>query len=130
MRHFGRIENIKTATVQELSAIPGMDVRAAKAVVAWSTEKTTRQEKIMNSRENRTEPLCVINIKDFCKEMDLEIVHCEFETFELYDGGINRPGLQLHGYYEYFDASRIQITGKVEMSYLMSLDERLREKTD
>ncbi|MDD4690667.1 MAG: HPr(Ser) kinase/phosphatase [Eubacterium aggregans] len=82
----------------------------------------------MNSRENRTEPLCVINIKDFCKEMDLEIVHCEFETFELYDGGINRPGLQLHGYYEYFDASRIQIIGKVEMSYLMSLDERLREK--
>lgn len=44
MRHFGRIENIKTATVQELSAIPGMDVRAAKAVVAWSTENNQTGE--------------------------------------------------------------------------------------
>ncbi len=34
---------------------------------------------------------------------------------------INRPGLQLEGYYEYFGSDRIQLIGKVEMSYLGSL---------
>jgi len=80
----------------------------------------------MNEKEK--EPLCVVNIKEFCQELELETIHCEVEDFNLWDSGINRPGLQLHGYYEYFDASRIQIIGKVEISYLMSLDPRLREK--
>jgi len=34
---------------------------------------------------------------------------------------INRPGLQLEGFYEYFGSDRIQLIGKVEMSYLASL---------
>ncbi len=80
----------------------------------------------MNEKEK--EPLCVVNMKEFCQELELETIHCEVEEFNLWDSGINRPGLQLHGYYEYFDASRIQIIGKVEISYLMSLDPRLREK--
>lgn len=74
------------------------------------------------------DPLCTIEIKDFIEALELSAVHCPKDSFELYDGGINRPGLQLHGYYEYFDESRIQIIGKVEMSYLLSLDPRLREK--
>lgn len=81
----------------------------------------------MSSSKDK-EPLCVINIDEFCSELELEILHCEVDEFELYDSGINRPGLQLHGYYEYFDESRIQIIGKVETSYLLSLDPRLREK--
>lgn len=35
---------------------------------------------------------------------------------------INRPALQLTGFYEYFDPARIQILGKVEFSYLESMD--------
>lgn len=34
---------------------------------------------------------------------------------------VNRPALQLAGYYDYFDNSRIQIIGKVEYSYLQTL---------
>ncbi|AGC68407.1 HPr kinase/phosphorylase HprK [Thermoclostridium stercorarium subsp. stercorarium DSM 8532] len=34
---------------------------------------------------------------------------------------INRPGLQLAGFYEYCDTERIQIIGTVEMAYLASL---------
>ena len=33
---------------------------------------------------------------------------------------INRPALQLHGFYEYFDPTRIQVIGMVEKSYLES----------
>jgi len=31
---------------------------------------------------------------------------------------VNRPGLQLAGFFDYFDAKRIQVIGKVEASYL------------
>ena len=33
---------------------------------------------------------------------------------------INRPALQIAGYFEYFDASRIQIIGYVEHSYMQN----------
>jgi HPr kinase/phosphorylase len=44
---------------------------------------------------------------------------------------VNRPGLQLAGFYEYFDDKRIQIMGREEISYLklFSSDER-REKLE
>ena len=77
---------------------------------------------------NHKEPLCTIDVEEFCSVLELKILYCEKRDFDLFDAGINRPGLQLHGYYEYFDESRIQMIGKVEMSYLMSLDPRLREK--
>lgn len=39
---------------------------------------------------------------------------------------INRPALQLTGYYEYFDAERVQLIGKVEYSYLTSVSAEQR----
>lgn len=74
------------------------------------------------------EPLCTIEVEEFCKSLNLEKIIVSVDYFELWDSGTNRPGLQLHGYYEYFDNRRIQLVGKVEISYLMSLDPRLREK--
>ena len=40
---------------------------------------------------------------------------------------VNRPALQLHGFYEYFDHERIQIIGMVEMAYLEKKTEAERE---
>jgi HPr kinase/phosphorylase len=39
---------------------------------------------------------------------------------------INRPALQLAGFYDYFDSDRLQIIGKVEYAYLekMSMPQR------
>ena len=39
---------------------------------------------------------------------------------------VNRAGIQLTGYFEHFDSSRIQILGKVEQSYLLSKPEEQR----
>jgi len=36
---------------------------------------------------------------------------------------VNRPALQLAGYYDYFDEHRIQVIGKVEYSYVRTLPE-------
>ena len=34
---------------------------------------------------------------------------------------VNRPGLQLAGFFDYFDSRRIQVLGRVESSYLHEL---------
>ncbi len=39
---------------------------------------------------------------------------------------INRPALQLAGYYAHFDNERVQIIGYVEYTYIMQLDEKTR----
>ena len=41
---------------------------------------------------------------------------------------INRPALQLTGYYEHFASERVQIIGYVEFTYLQHLDEEARVK--
>ncbi|QSX08269.1 HPr(Ser) kinase/phosphatase [Alkalibacter rhizosphaerae] len=63
-----------------------------------------------------------ILISKFCKELDLEIV-CDggHDAIHLSNSSINRPGLQLYGYYDHFDSDRVQIVGMVENSYLNSL---------
>ncbi|MBQ8510614.1 MAG: HPr(Ser) kinase/phosphatase [Clostridia bacterium] len=39
---------------------------------------------------------------------------------------VNRPGLQLAGFFDHFESQRIQIIGKVEYKYLESLDKEQR----
>ena len=59
------------------------------------------------------------SLKNLTPELDLKdrwIQHSD----------INRPALQLAGYYEYFDAERVQLIGKVEYSYLLSLSREQR----
>ncbi len=41
---------------------------------------------------------------------------------------VNRPALQLNGFYEHFEADRIQMIGMVEYSYLSSKSEEARKK--
>ena len=41
---------------------------------------------------------------------------------------VNRPALQLSGFFEHFEQSRIQIIGTVEYSYLQRLDTEKKEK--
>jgi HPr kinase/phosphorylase len=40
---------------------------------------------------------------------------------------VNRPALQLSGYFEHFEQSRVQIIGMVEYTYLQQLDEAKKE---
>ena len=50
------------------------------------------------------------------------------ETKMVYIPDVNRPGLQLNGFYEHFDANRIQILGNVEHAYMEHFDEEKRHK--
>ena len=43
-------------------------------------------------------------------------------------GGL-RPGLPLAGFYDYFDATRVQIIGKLEITYLMDMRPETRSRS-
>lgn len=50
------------------------------------------------------------------------------ENIMISNAGINRPGLQFAGFYDHYEASRLQIIGKVEHLYLASLSSEERAK--
>ncbi|MEG2770107.1 MAG: HPr(Ser) kinase/phosphatase [Oscillospiraceae bacterium] len=53
---------------------------------------------------------------------------CDLKEIQIISADINRPGLLLAGYTEYFDPTRLQVCGKVEMSYLEEKEELQRRK--
>ena len=69
-----------------------------------------------------------VSVKEIVEEHKLEVIYAPRGISEIlvYDNDCNRPGLQLMGFYEYFNAERIQICGNMEFAYLASLDEEVR----
>ena len=68
-----------------------------------------------------------LSIGKFIEELSLEALFLPEEETLLTRADINRPGLPLAGYFEYFDPARIQILGLVETYYLQTLDEPTRK---
>ena len=67
-------------------------------------------------------------LSDMISRLSLEVVGSyNKKTVELRNSNFNRPGLQLVGYFDAFPYGRVQIIGKVEMSYLNSLDKDTRK---
>ncbi len=70
-----------------------------------------------------------VKLKDIIDEFRLEVVYAPegYEDVLIVSDDVNRPGLQLTGFFDYFDPTRIQILGKVENTYLdrCSDEERL-----
>lgn len=68
------------------------------------------------------------------KDMDLEILvrGKDFDTREITVSDVNRPALQLVGFYQYFEPKRLQIFGKSEITFLktMSIQDRRRVLDD
>jgi len=58
--------------------------------------------------------------------LDIIFPSTDYERVRLYTADVHRPGLQLTGYYDYFDPQRIQLIGKMETSYLEALPEKER----
>lgn len=71
-----------------------------------------------------------VSLSQIIKEMSLETVYMPRDPDEISisSGDVNRPGLALGGYLDYFDSERIQIVGKSECGYLNDLDETLRRE--
>ena len=69
-----------------------------------------------------------ISLKKIIDEFKLEVIYTPKDPAELLidENDVNRPGLQLMGFYEYFNPERIQIIGKMEFAYLSTIDEKMR----
>lgn len=69
-----------------------------------------------------------VKLGKLIEEFQLEVLHGgkNYQNFPVRADDINRPALQLAGFYEYYDTTRIQVLAKVEMAYLsrMSPEER------
>ena len=69
----------------------------------------------------------VINAEDLQKSLELDVVcRGKGKRLSIEDSDINRPGLQLAGFWDYFPCERPQVLGKVEMTYLEQLDAQVR----
>ena len=78
---------------------------------------------------NLNEPLYSVSLSDVIKAFDLEILHMpENCNVKVTCRDVNRPGLPLAGFFDHFEAQRIQIIGKVEHLYLQTLDEETRNQ--
>lgn len=64
-----------------------------------------------------------IALSEIIKEFHLQTLYVPdgYEEIEITCADLNRPGLQLSGFFDYFDNNRIEIIGKVEMTYLNTL---------
>ena len=65
-----------------------------------------------------TEPRFTVTLKQIIDEFRLEVLYCPGDPAEILiaENDITRPGLQLMGFYEYFNPERIQIIGKMEFA--------------
>ncbi len=61
-----------------------------------------------------------VSLERIIKEFSLETIYMPSDPAEIMvsSNEINRPGLQMAGYFEFFDPERIQIFGKSELSFL------------
>ena len=65
----------------------------------------------------------MINADDLQKSLELDVIcRGKGKRLSIEDSDINRPGLQLAGFWDYFPCERPQVLGKVEMTYLEQLD--------
>ena len=69
----------------------------------------------------------MIKIDDFIQTLNLQVLSPTTSTeMDINSTDLNRPGMQFCGFYEYFAYERPQVIGKVEMTYLESLDPNTR----
>lgn len=68
-----------------------------------------------------TKVVQIMDLYNFLPEMNLK-------GHRIMISDVNRPALQLSGYFEHFDGTRVQIIGMVEYTYLQQIDEKKREE--
>ncbi|MDD5603420.1 MAG: HPr(Ser) kinase/phosphatase [Eubacteriales bacterium] len=71
-----------------------------------------------------------VTLQELKEEFQLETVYegTRFGLTMIVTSDVNRPGLQLAGYMDYFGSDRIQIIGKSEMSYLETMPSQERKE--
>lgn len=71
-----------------------------------------------------------VKLSDIIEKMKLENLTPEIDISKtkITQPDINRPALQMAGYFEHYDATRLQIIGFVEYTYMQSLSDERRQE--
>lgn len=71
-----------------------------------------------------------IDLSEIVEEFSLEILNQPkpLDKMHLFSSDVNRPGLQLAGFYEVYDPKRVQIIGKTEIVYMQNIPEEEQAK--
>ena len=69
-----------------------------------------------------------VSLKKFCDENALDIIFANTDEIKLTSYSITRPGLELSGFFQGFDARRIIVFGKAEYLFLSSMHEKLQKE--
>ena len=67
-----------------------------------------------------------VNLEKVIREMKLDRLYYPNKEVLIDTADLNRPGLQITGFFDYFDPSRIQVFGMVENMYLAGLSSEVR----
>ena len=69
-----------------------------------------------------------VKLERIISEFSLEVLHGgeDYQNIKVYVDSVDRPGLQLVGYFEHFDTHRIQLIGNMEYGYLANLSRQER----
>ncbi len=69
-----------------------------------------------------------IKLQEFIERMNLKNLSPNIDLSErvITESQVNRPALQLSGYFEHFDSRRVQVMGNVEVSYMETFDRAYR----
>ena len=69
-----------------------------------------------------------VKLSTIVREHRLRPIHLsrDYESAELTTSDVNRPAMQLVGFYNYFDPHRLQLIGRVESTYLATLSREAR----
>lgn len=73
-------------------------------------------------------PMYTVELIRLIEKMNLEncTPEIDIKKIKITQPDVNRPALQLAGFFHHFDAERVQIIGHVEMAYLKQMDEEQR----
>ena len=71
-----------------------------------------------------------LKISELVTLFNLEVLNrgSDYATALLTITDVNRPGLQFHDLYDYFDPRRLQVIGKAQVTYLKGLSDERRRK--
>ena len=104
------------------------------------SQRLHKQENESSGQDARVEGMVVIlatqysvSLAKIIREFSLEAAYMPGNPadIKISSADINRPGLFINGFYEYFDSERIQMLGKMENAFLLDLPKDvLRERMD
>ena len=72
-----------------------------------------------------------VSLDTIVREHHLSVVNraVDYDRVQITTWEVSRPGLPLAGFYDYFDATRVQIIGKLEITYLMDMRPEARSRS-